>query len=107
MQLSLELKDLAYIAVNIVSVTAIVLSFRNSLKDFSDFKTLVSSVLFQRDATLNVINQQMCKGHRLTIHEAIQRETDGNKKAQKSIDIANANIIKIAIHMGLEIGEQK
>ena len=107
MKFALELKDLIYIIINVMSIVTVMLAFRNRIKNLEEFKALVKSVLFQNDATLNLINRQTCKDHRDNVYKMIRREAAITHKAFESIDLVNANIIKIALHMGLEPEERK
>lgn len=102
MEFQLALKDIVYIVVNVCSITAVVLTFSNRIKTLEATNTLFRSVLFQADSTLNLLNKVACKEHRDDVYKMIRREAALTRKAFESIDLVNANIIKIALHMGIE-----
>lgn len=113
----LELKDIIYILVYVVSVTGFIVSFKYRIsKVAEDAKHRISKVaedaklakrtLFRKDGTLNVLNQTACKEHREVIESDLKRESDTLKRAFRDIEFLNNNVIRIMIHLKIEGAEK-
>lgn len=87
MELALGIKDAIYLTVNGVTVATVWLSFRNRVKNLEDTCKLTKTVLFQEDASLNLVTVKSCETHR--------------KVTEKSLSIINSNVIKILFHLGI------
>ena len=120
MKFAFGAKDIIYLVVfvvtYIVSIVTVVVTLRNKIKNLEDAVHLAKSVLFQKDATLNLISVETCKLNRDVIHSQIRREAasadktfekieKAADKAEIKMDKIDTNILKIAFHMGVEVKE--
>ena len=118
MEFAFGMKDIIYIVVfaitYIVSIVTVVVTVRSKIKGLEEVIHLIKSVLFQDDATLNLVNVEACKLHRDNVYTQIRREATAaeksfesiekaNDKVEAKMDKVNSNILKIAFHMGVEL----
>ncbi len=91
--MSIEIKDIIYFAIYIVSIAVIWTNLKNRVSNLEDkiseIKASFDKVLYTQQGALNLMSTDQCKDHRMEIKLIINEKID---KIEKKIDTTNEEL---------------
>ena len=100
--MTIELKDLIYLLIYIVSLITLLLALKNRVQNIEKELRRGMRVLYQEAGSLNVVDHATCKRHRDEIFTAIRRSEKTVEVLLFEIKDIKENMIIIMVHMGIK-----
>lgn len=99
--MTLEVKDIIYLLVYIISMMSVFFSIRGRLYSIEKETGQVRRILFGDRGTLNIIDVETCRSNRDQVFSAIRRGEQVQEMLLKRIEELNKNVLIIMVHLNI------
>lgn len=101
------IKDLAYILLLIVTVTATLMTFKNRVANLETEVKKLYRIIFKKNGELGVVTHETCLAHRTIISKETDDINSQLTKTFDKLDTMNDNIILLMVHMNVTPQQRK
>lgn len=99
--MTLEIKDIIYLLVYIISMMSVFFSIRGRLHSIEKETGQVRRILFGDRGALNIIDVDTCRANRDQVFSAIRRGEQVQEMLLKRIEELNKNVLIIMVHLNI------
>lgn len=98
----LEIKDIIYLVVYLISMISVFFSFRSKLNEIEKELKRNQTIIFGDKGSLNLVDVNTCKQQRDQVFAAIRRSETAMDQTLRRIDDLNTNVLTIMVYLQIK-----